>query len=204
MATVVALGRGRRMGQALGRMRGVSLLELLIVLTIIGIMLGLLFPAIQAARRASLATACDNYIHQLTLAMEQYLDVSNRFFPMPPDGATPNGWVFVILPYIEEAALYERFGFEQALTSPRNLEAALHRPNVLLCPVTPDLDSTIKGVGVTHYLMSVDQKDRLISRRDRRWVIRDVPEDSHLPWITSPEVDNPAGYPMPHPTAFGL
>jgi prepilin-type N-terminal cleavage/methylation domain-containing protein len=193
MAAVLALRR-----------RGVSLLELLIVLAIIGIMLGLLFPAIQAARRASLSTACDNNIHQLSIAMAQYLDINNHFFPMPPDGVVPNGWLLVLLPFIEEGPLYNRFGFEQPLTSPRNLEAAFHRPNWLLCPVTPELESTIKGVGVTHYLMSVDQKDRPRPRRDRSWIIRDVPEDSHLPWITSPEVDYPANYPAPHSTAFGL
>jgi len=201
MAALAWRGRSHR---ALGRVCGVSLLELIIVLAIIGIMMGLLFPAIQAARRASMATACDNNIHQLTIAMEQYLDINNRFFPMPPDGATPSGWLFVILPYIEEVALYERFGFDQALTSPRNLEAATYRPNWLLCPVTIELESTIKGVGVTHYLMSVDQTDRPRPRRGRPWVIRDVPDESHLPWITSPEVDFPAPYPMPHPTAFGF
>ena len=201
-----ALAQRERLSRTFGPARGVSLLELLIVLAIIGIMMGMLFPAIQAARQSSHVAACENNAHQIVLAMEQYLDINNRFFPMPPDDTTPSGWMFALLPYIEEQLLYDRFSFNQALTSPRNLEAALHRPGLLVCPVTLDLESTIKGVGVTHYFMFVDQKDRARPRRDRRWTLGEVSENSRFPWITSPEVDylTVKEYQPPHPSAFGF
>jgi prepilin-type N-terminal cleavage/methylation domain-containing protein len=185
--------------------RGVTLLEILIVFAIIGIMMGLLFPAIQAARKSSHITACDNNVRQIDLGLRMYVDVQRGYFPFPFHDDQPSGWALAILPFIEEIPLSERFAYDQPITSPQNLAAAAHRPDLFQCPVTVEIESTIPGVGVTNYLVVIDQTHRDRGFRNRNWQVKDAPEGSRYPWCTSPEkAPADGGYPAPHTTAFGF
>jgi prepilin-type N-terminal cleavage/methylation domain-containing protein/prepilin-type processing-associated H-X9-DG protein len=58
---------------------GVTLVELLVVIAIIGALISLLFPAINAVRETSRRTSCLSNLRQIGLAMEQYLDIHQRF-----------------------------------------------------------------------------------------------------------------------------
>jgi len=93
---------------------GFTLVELLVVITIIGVLLGLLLPAVQAAREAARRTTCTNQLKQLGLAMQAYHAAQNQF---PAGGAMRSvelepgiSWRVRLLPYIEQNALYERIG----------------------------------------------------------------------------------------------
>lgn len=90
---------------------GLSLIELLVVLAIIGVLLGFLIPAVQAIRARSQQLECSNNLRQIGLALHQYHDVNKSF---PPgisyrDGADPYpwlGWQARILPFIEREDLW--------------------------------------------------------------------------------------------------
>jgi prepilin-type N-terminal cleavage/methylation domain-containing protein len=93
------------------RGRGFTLVELLVVITIIGILIALLLPAIQAAREAARRATCINHLKQIGLALQNH-ESTYRKFPGASQ-ATANlkkadGWSFLvfILPYIEQDALY--------------------------------------------------------------------------------------------------
>lgn len=96
---------------------GFTLVELLVVIAIIGILVSLLMPAVQMAREAGRRSSCSNNIRQLGLACQQHLE-SQGFLPTggwgfawvgDPDRGygrnQPGGWVFNILPMIEQDAL---------------------------------------------------------------------------------------------------
>src|SRR5262245_33007987 len=62
------------------RQRGFTLIELLVVLAILGVLLGLLLPAVQKARASLQVTQCGNNLHQLGVAMQTYHDAEG-FYP---------------------------------------------------------------------------------------------------------------------------
>ncbi len=101
--------------------RGFTLIELLVVIAIIGVMVGILLPAVQAARESARFTECRNRLKQLGLGIHMH----ESQYKLLPDGGldwassrsmkdgipevSPNqnwGWMYQILPFIEEGAIY--------------------------------------------------------------------------------------------------
>ena len=97
---------------------GFTLVELLVVIAIIGILVALLLPAIQAAREAARRAQCQNNMRQLGVALLNYESTRKS---LPPGGVTEGplgtpskaGWTILILPYIEEQALYDKYDFNE-------------------------------------------------------------------------------------------
>ncbi len=153
---------------------GFTLIELLVVIGIIAILIALLLPAVQQAREAARRSACKNNLKQIGLALHNY----NETFSVFPY-ATANigqcaasannnitnhkGWLY-LLPYFDEAALYNQFNFEAA-TGMRNTGAgtlagggavasgnaalSTNRLEVLLCP-TDDGQPFYAGANATY------------------------------------------------------
>ena len=111
------------------RKQGFTLVELLVVIAIIGILIGMLLPAVQQVREAARRTQCANNSRQLVLAMLNYESAHQRFPPAinsefsrgredaPPIIENPSmagdgvqqGWGFFILPFLEQNALGQQY-----------------------------------------------------------------------------------------------
>jgi prepilin-type N-terminal cleavage/methylation domain-containing protein/prepilin-type processing-associated H-X9-DG protein len=111
--------------------RAFTLVEVLVTIAIIGVLVSLLLPAVEAAREASRRTECANHLRQQAIAIRMHEHV-HKIFPTggwkdyvaDPDGGygakQPGGWIYNILSYIEEDNLRQ---LGRGLTGPQKSQA---------------------------------------------------------------------------------
>jgi prepilin-type N-terminal cleavage/methylation domain-containing protein len=100
-------------------LRAFTLIELLVVIAIIAVLVALLLPAVQQAREAARRSQCKNNLKQIGLALHNYHDVASRFPRSQTWGRVVGGtmgayhhtWITSILPYIDQAPLYNQVNF---------------------------------------------------------------------------------------------
>ncbi len=117
------------------RRRGAfTLIELLVVIAIIGILFGLLLPAVQATRESGRRTSCQNNLRQLALAMHLHHNAQGHL-PFASQWRTTFHSAFnYVLPYLEQTSLHSRLDFSQSVfRGPNNLLIKETLP-VMLCP----------------------------------------------------------------------
>jgi len=123
------------------------LVELLVVIAIIGILIGMLLPAIQQIRAAARRTACKNTLRQIGLAIHNFESGRMRFPPGQQWTAIegePNrldyGWMALILPQMEAGNIFSQINFSVPYTDPSNLAAISNIVPSYLCPSTAVTD----------------------------------------------------------------
>jgi prepilin-type N-terminal cleavage/methylation domain-containing protein/prepilin-type processing-associated H-X9-DG protein len=129
------------------RSRGAfTLIELLVVIAIIGVLLGILLPAVQKVREMAARIKCANNLKQIGLALYGYEFVNGCFPPGYIDGNTnPNstpdndvgpgwGWASQILPHLEQDTLYKLIDFTQPVGAGVNSQISQYPLAIYLCP----------------------------------------------------------------------
>jgi len=130
--------------------RGFTLIELLVVIAIIAVLIALLLPAVQSAREAARRAQCTNNLHQLGLALHNYLssnDAVPEVYPMwasPTSNGNSDSWgtwspQSRLLPFLEQTPLYNAINFNMLnrWTDFANHSLLGTRINSFLCPSSP-------------------------------------------------------------------
>ncbi len=153
------------------RRQGFTLVELLVVITIIGILIALLLPAVQAAREAARRAQCVNHLRQLALAFQGHHD---RFSCFPSGGAgwtyhmTINngnpaigkdqfgGWGYQVLPFIEQIDVWQGNNAAENATNSLDVNRSIAAISAIIptmfCPSRrhPTNDSVASDWGYTY------------------------------------------------------
>ncbi len=147
---------------------GFTIIELLVSLAIIGILMALLLPTLSGARETARKTQCLSNMHNLGLAMTLF-DTAQLRLPASGnwsqnanlDSFPHSTWAIMILPYIDQQALYNRWDFDKPIDDPVNDPLARSQIPLYQCPSDisllglGDLSYAVNGgVGYTTYLSS--------------------------------------------------
>jgi prepilin-type N-terminal cleavage/methylation domain-containing protein/prepilin-type processing-associated H-X9-DG protein len=117
---------------------GFTLVELLVVIAIIGVLIGLLLPAINAARESGQRIACANSFKQTGLAMIAFTETFRRFPPPYEDSPKAKRSMFIdILPFCEFSNVYKLYNFRYDWNDPKNKAAIDNNIPMLVCPSAP-------------------------------------------------------------------
>lgn len=142
--------------------RGFTLIELLVVIAIIAILIALLLPAVQQAREAARRSTCKNNLKQIGLALHNYHETHSMFpndvWTNDPGGSSPGArnysWITLILPFLEQAPLYNQINFSAPILGQTGTAGPIQATKlpVLHCPSDQDHDPSARdGFATTNY-----------------------------------------------------
>lgn len=128
---------------------GLTMVELLVVVAVIGMLVALLLPAVQAARESARRGQCQNNLRQLTVAFEHHAE-RDRAYPVgcigckftPPSPGNPFvpqrfiSWNVQLLPLLEQSELWKGFDFLAPSYQTVNKAVGAHQIELFLCPST--------------------------------------------------------------------
>lgn len=175
--------------------RGMTLVELLVVVAVIAALVALLLPAVQAARETARRAACANNLRNIGCALHGHL-LAKRTFPVgclewrPPGSLSPAdlrkrnyAWSAWILPWLEQQATAVAIDFSRPYDDPVNRLAAATVIPVFLCPSAGRSGPLIAGLGATDYggmngerIVSPNTPVKGVFVNDRGFAEREIPD----------------------------
>lgn len=129
--------------------RGITLIEVLVVVGIIALLLAITLPAVQRVRESARKTQCRNNLRQIALATQSIHTTegalpsfyNGKAIPFPLrewDLFHMHSWRVPLLPYLEQTSLHEQIDFSEIATGPENLDVAQTVVPTFLCPSGSD------------------------------------------------------------------
>lgn len=177
-----------------------QLLKLFAVVAICGVVVALLLPAFRSARGPARRNSCLNNLKQIGLALNKYAEVHGHYPPaytIDAEGKRLHSWRTLILPYMEQKALYNLVDLTKPWDDPANARAA---NSVIECYRCPSIDFEESGSPLTTYLAIVGD-DSVIRAADSATLqdtekvaataplVIDFPQENAVHWMSPHDAD---------------
>jgi prepilin-type processing-associated H-X9-DG protein len=177
--------------------RGVRLIELVVVLGIIGILIALLLPADRSAGPAAYRAQCTNNLKQIGIALKNYEQVHKALPPpytVDAGGRPLHSWRTLILPYLEQEALYRTIDLAKPWNDPANAGALGASVPVFRCPVAegPANTTTYLAISSPNGCFFPGQSRRLSEITDAHeatLMVIEAGEENAVPWMAPLDAD---------------
>ena len=176
---------------------GCGLVQVLCTLGIIVVLIALFLPALRPSGEASRRAQCVNNLKQIGLALHNYVATYNALPPaqtIDANGRTLHSWRTLILPYLEQEALYRTIDLSKPWNDPANTTALKTPVSVFYCPAAPGHENT------TTYLAVVGPGACFLPKEPRRLAditdgtsntlaVIEAGEANAVPWMMPVDAD---------------
>lgn len=178
------------------RQSALTLVEVLVIVAIIGVVIALLLPSVRTAREPARRNSCMNNLKQIALAIDAYAEKHGTLPPaymVDDEGNRLHSWRTLILPYMEQAALYKTIDLTKPWDDPANAKARETVVEVYQCPsstVSENLTNYVAVVGPDSAFAESearklsDVKDGL----ENTIAIIEVKADQAVPWMSPNDI----------------
>jgi prepilin-type processing-associated H-X9-DG protein len=177
--------------------RGFRLVHVVVVLGIIALLIAMMLPAIHTARPAARRAQCVNNLKQIALALHSYEQAHQAFPPVytvDANGRPLHSWRTLILPHLEQAAIYQSIDLSRPWNDPANAKALETSLPVFRCP------EAVGSPNTTTYLAIVAPNGCLIPKECRRLaditdahestlMVIEAGEENAVPWMAPVDAD---------------
>ena len=190
-------GARLRVGLNRKRREGFTLMELLVVIVIVAVLIFLLLPVRRHSPEASRRSQCKNNLKQIGLALHNYHDVYQALPPaytVDAHGKPLHSWRTLILPFLEQKALYDKIDLSKPWDDPVNAEALKTCPGVYHCPsaTTPNDQTTYLAIAGPDGCLSTTHPRPLSEITDgttNTLMVVEVPVANAVPWMAPQDTD---------------
>lgn len=175
------------------RRPGFSWTELVVAVGIIGLLAALLLPLVQGTSRpAARRLQCRNNLRYIALALHHYHDVYDSLPPaytVDADGQPLHSWRTLILPYLDQAALYESIDLSKPWDDPANATARETVLEIYHCPLLETVSNRTTYAAVVGpdacFLPTGSRRfDEISDGLSHTAMLVELPAESAVPWMT--------------------
>ena len=130
--------------------RGITLIEILVTVSLIGILLALLLPAVQEARETSRRIRCVNNLKQIGMATQNFCQARESFPSGVSSFPAQASYLVQILPFLEQSPLFDAINMSDDVLSNANVTILHQAPSLFFCPSDASRDSTAASLAINY------------------------------------------------------
>ncbi len=166
--------------------------KLLTAVAVIGLVIALLLPAVRHAPESARRMSCQNNLKHIGLALRNYEDVYHALPPavtVDAEGKPLHSWRTLILPFLEQQALYEKIDLSKPWNDPANKEVCETMLSVYRCPSSdyPPSHTTYLAVVAAGGCFRPTEPRKLTEISDdhaQTLMVVEVDSERHIPWMS--------------------